>query len=31
MLLCNGSGEEEHRALQGKIFTFLGENIPILS
>jgi hypothetical protein len=31
MLLSYGSGEEVHRALQGKILAFLGENIPVLS
>jgi hypothetical protein len=31
MLLSNGSDEEVHKAFQGKIVAFLGENIPILS
>jgi hypothetical protein len=31
MLFSHGSGEEVHRAFQGKILVFLGENIPILS
>jgi hypothetical protein len=31
MLLSNVSGEEVNMAFQGKIYAFLGENIPILS
>jgi hypothetical protein len=31
MLLSNGSGGEVHRAFQGKMLAFSGENIPILS
>jgi hypothetical protein len=29
VLLSHVSGEEVHRAFQGKILAFLGENIPI--